>query len=144
LKRAILILSALALVACAGCAQEIIVADSVTLYWDAVTTDSNGDPLLPIDIVEYDGYLDDGMATDPQDIAQLTYLGRVAVAQMAVTPPNRAVWYLGVRAVVTTGGVPVYSLISWSTEEPPITQTGPFAVVPGLDGVPKVEQLRAE
>lgn len=144
MKRALLILTALALASVTGCAQEIIVADSVTLYWDAVTTDSNGDPLLDIDTVEYDVYLDDGSAIDPQDIAQLTYLGRVVETWMVVVPLSRAVWYLGARAVVTTGGVPVYSLIAWSTDEPPITQDGPFAVVPNLDGVPMVEALRAE
>jgi hypothetical protein len=144
MKRALLILAVLVLVSVVGCAQEIIVADMVTLYWDAATTDINGDLLLSIDTVEYDVYLDDGTANDPQDIAQLMYLGRVSAPQMVMTLPNRAVWYLGARVVITTAGVPVYGLIGWSIDEPPITQDGPFAVVPNLDGAPMVRQLRAE
>ena len=144
MRRAALFLAVLVVIAATSCAQEIIVADTVTLYWDAATTDINGDPLLSIDSVEYDVYLDDGTASDPQDTAQLTYLGRVSVSQMVVTPPNRAVWYLGVRVVITTAGVSVYGLVGWSTDEPPITQDGPFSVVPNLDGAPIVQQLRAE
>ncbi len=143
MRRAALLLAVLVVIAATGCAQEIIVADTVTLYWDAATTDINGDPLLSIDTVEYDVYLDDG-ASDRQDTVQLTYLGRVSAAQMVVTPPNRAVWYLGVRVVITTGGTPVYGLIGWSIDDPPITQDGPFIVVPNLDGAPIVQQLRAE
>ncbi len=144
MKRALLILAVLVLVSVVGCAQEIIVADTVTLYWDAVTEDINGDPLLSIDTVEYDVYLDDGTASDPQDIAQLTYLGRASVPEMIVTPPSRAVWHLGARVVITTGGVSVYGPIGWSINEPPITATGPFVVVPNLDGAPIIQQLRAE
>ncbi len=143
MRRAALFLAVLVVIAATSCAQEIIVADTVTLYWDAATTDIHDDPLLSIDTVEYDVYLDDG-ASDRQDTVQLTYLGRVSVPQMVVTPPSRAVWYLGVRVVITTAGVPTYGLIGWSIDEPPITATGPFVVVPNLDGAPIIQQLRAE
>ena len=41
-------------------------------------------------------------------------------------------------------GLAVFGLIGWSIDEPPITQYGPSAVVPNLDGAPIIQQLRAE
>jgi len=136
MKRALLILFALALVACVGGAQEILYRDTATFQWDALTEDLNGDPLLSTDVVEYDVWLDDGSATDNQDVLQLTYVGRTAALEMLLDFATRVTWYAGVQAIVTpSGGPAVYSDIAWSTEEIPVTQTGPFVYVPLLDGL---------
>jgi len=134
-KRVVLILAALALVACVGGAQEILYRDEATLQWDAVTTDLNGDPLLATDLVQYDVYLDDGSAVDPQDTAQLTWVARTSATELVITFPARVTWYAGVRSSVTPdGGVEVLSDITWSTEPIPATAVGPFVYVPVLDG----------
>jgi hypothetical protein len=47
-------------------AQETIYYESTpTLMWDAVTTDSDGNPFLAGDIVEYEVYLWDYSQGDP-------------------------------------------------------------------------------
>ncbi len=143
MKRALLILAALALVACVGFTQEILYRDTAIFIWDALTEDLNGDPLLPTDVVEYDVWLDDGSAIDNQDLLQLTYVGRTAATQLLITFPIRVTWNAGVQYIVTpSGGPAVYSEIAWSIEEVPVTQTGPFVYVPELDGLPIPQGLR--
>ena len=131
MKRALLILAALALVACVGGAQEIIYKDQATLQWDAVTTDAAGDPLLPEDAVTYDVYIyDSTLVIDDQNPALLIHMGNTALTEMLITFPARRNWYAGVRAVVTTGEpATYYSAIAWSYNVEDVALL-PFGYVP--------------
>ena len=115
--RKVLSVALFLVVAFAACGQNVVYKDSATLQWDVVATDANGDPLLPTDVVEYEVYIYDytvGVA-NPQDTAQLTYIGITGALEQLVTFPHRTGWAAGVRAMVTDSGANVnYSLIAWS------------------------------
>ena len=124
-----------------GCvsAQETIYYESTpTLMWDAVTTDADGNPFLPGDIIEYEVYLWDYSQGDPtvQPVTSLTYFGTVGVTEIGLTFPYRADWTVAVRTKHTDGGGNItYSGLAYSTvlED---TATGPFVYVPTLQWVP--------
>ena len=104
MKRALLILAALALVACVGGAQEILYRDQATLMWDAVTADSNGDPLLPEDVLEYEVFIyDSALTINDQIIANLLFVGTTSATELLIVFPERRNWYAGVRTKITTG-----------------------------------------
>ena len=135
MRRFALILAALALVACVGSTQEIIYKDQATLQWDPVTTDANGDPLLPEDSVAYEVYIyDSALAIDDQNPANLLYIGETTATEMLIIFPERRNWYAGVRAAVTTGEpATYYSVIAWSYDTEAVADV-PFGYVP-LGGV---------
>lgn len=116
MKRALLILAALALVACVGGAQEILYRDQATLMWDAVTADSNGDPLLPEDVLEYEVFIyDSALTINDQIIANLLFVGTTSATELLIVFPERRNWYAGVRTKITTGEpITSYSAIAWS------------------------------
>jgi len=137
MKRILLILTAIALVACVGGAQEILYQDQATLQWDPITADANGDPLLTGDVVTYEVYYYDANSppTDVQDTAQLTYAGNTTLTELVVTWSVRREWVVGVRGYITDGGGNSGdpSLIAWSNvlEDVDVaTMGGPFIYVP--------------
>lgn len=135
MRRGILVILALALVACAGFTQDIIYRDQATLQWDAVTTDMNDDPLLPGDIVEYEVYIYDAAQTiDDQDPANLIFIATTSATEQLIVFPSRREWYAGVRTKLTTAEPLVtYSPISWSYDAG--AALSPFSYVP-LGGTP--------
>jgi len=145
MRRALLILSALALVACVGFTQDILYRDTATFEWNEVTVDLNGDPLLPTDTVQYDVYLYDfdNPPVDIQDTALLTAMGRTSLTSMDITFPSRITWVAGVRvSVIDVDANETLSDIAWSTEPIPVTAVGPFTYVPVLDGLTSPQGLR--
>jgi len=135
MRRFVFILAALALVACVASTQEIIYRDQATLEWDAVTTDGNGDPLLPEDTVSYEVYIyDSALTIDDQNTANLIYIGETVVTEMLIIFPERKNWYAGVRAKVVTGEpLTNYSAIAWSYDAE-VVEVSPFVYQP-LGGV---------
>lgn len=117
--------------------QEILYRDTATLQWDAVTTDINGDALLPEDTVEYEVYIyDSALTIDDQNTVNLISVGTTSLTEQLITFPSRKNWYAGVRAKLTDGsGYVTYSEIIWSYEEAPVTSVGPFVYQP-LASVP--------
>ena len=124
--------------------QTILYQDTATFMWDAVTTDLNGDPLLPTDVVTYEVFLDDGSAANDQDIAQILYMGVTATTDYLLVFPTRTTWIAGVRAVVTPqGGSPVNSTRAWSDNLADVDPLlGSFTYVPVLSGPSAPENLR--
>ena len=110
MKRALLILAAILLVACVGGAQEILYRDQATLMWDAVTD------VLPEDTVEYEVYIyDSALVISDQIIANLIYVGTTQATELLIVFPERRNWYAGVRTKLTTGEPrTTYSAVSWS------------------------------
>ena len=135
MKRALLILAALALVACVGGTQEILYRDQATLMWDAVTADSAGDPLLPEDVVEYEVYIYDSAATiNDQIIANLLFVGTTSATELLIVFAERRNWYAGVRTKITTGEpLTSFSALAWSYDAEAVA-VSPFVYQP-LGGV---------
>ena len=140
----IVIFGLLLLIAACAFSQTILYRDQAMLQWDAVTTDLNGDPLLPTDVVTYEVFLDDGSAANDQDIAQILYMGVTATTDYVLVFPTRTTWIAGVRAVVTPeGGSPVNSTIAWSDNLADVDPLlGSFTYVPVLSGPSAPENLR--
>lgn len=117
MKRLLIGLVLLALLATAGTCQDVLYRTEATLQWDAVTVDGAGDPFLPTDVVEYEVYIYDYIAgvVDPQSTAELTYMGDTAVAELLIVFPHRTTWAAGVRVRLTDAGSNVtYSAFAWS------------------------------
>jgi hypothetical protein len=142
-KILLVLLLALGITTCVG-AQMVFYQDQATLLWDPVTTDASGDPLLPMDTVEYEIYIYDYVAgvLDDQDPAQLTYVGITSDTQLLIVFPYRTRWVAGGRCKVTDeGGNVDYSLFAWSTNVIDTGPDGPFLYVP-LPRVPALGGLR--
>ncbi len=132
----LLLLAVLLAAACVLPAQDVYYRDQATLQWDAVTTDAQGDPFLPSDVVEYEVYIYDYVAgvTDPQSTAELIYVGATAACELLVVFPHRTTWAAGVRVRLTDAGANVtYSALAWSyiAED----AVSPFVYAPS--GVPR-------
>jgi len=144
MKRFLLVLLlVLGVIACVG-AQMVFYQNEATLLWDPVTTDAQGDPLLPTDVVEYEIYIYDYVegVTDNQDIAQLTYVGTTTATELLIVFPYRTRWVAGGRCKVTDeGGNVDYSLMAWSDNAIDTGPDGPFLYVP-LPRVPSLSGLR--
>ena len=136
MKRLLLILAALALVACVGMAQEPIYRDQATLQWDAIES-------LPEDTVEYEVFIYDAALTiDDQDTACLISVGVTPAVEMLIVFPERRNWYAGVRAKLTTGEpMTSYSAIAWSYDAG-VVATVPFVYQPLGGAVPAPDNLR--
>ena len=136
-----LLIAALFLALALGCvsAQETVYYESTpTLAWDAVTADSDGNPFLPGDTVEYEVYLWDYAGGDPtvQPVTALTYFGVTELTELALSFPYRSDWVVAVRTQHTDGGGTVtYSGLSYSTVAEDVA-VGPFVYVPQLQWVP--------
>ena len=113
----ILVFIFLAIVAFTACAQTVIYKAQGILQWDAPTTDSQGNPFLPSDILTYDVYIYNytiGVA-DPQNVSLLTFIASTSMLEQLIVFPSRAVWAAGVRVMLTdSGGNISYSPIAWS------------------------------
>lgn len=139
MNRLALILLALVLVACAGFAQTVIYRDQATLQWDAVTSDANGDPLLPEDTVTYEVYIyDSALSINDQLPANLIYIGETAATELVIVFPSRRNWYAGVRAKVVTGEpATFYSAIAWSYDATKVADS-PFVYQPLGSAAPAI------
>jgi hypothetical protein len=124
-----------------ACAQTVVYKTQATLQWSAVTQDSTGAPFLPTDVVDYQVYIYNHSigVSDPQNIAQLTYIGTTSALEQIIVFPSRTVWAAGVRVRLTDGGGHVsYSAIAWSyiVADADVV-AGPFLYSPsGLPGKP--------
>ena len=127
-------------------AQEQVYYNSTpTIVWDAVTHDADGNPFLPGDMIEYEVYGYMGADIEEQPIENLTLLGTTTATELQITLDPRVAWYVAVRYKHTDGGGNVnYSPLAYSTEEVPVTQTGPFGYFPSLEAMnlDKVQGLR--
>lgn len=119
--------------------EQVHYIDGATLQWDAVSTDANGDPLLPEDVVSYDVYVYDyyNPPLDDQVVADLILVGSTSTTSLAIdfSGYSRTAWAAGVRAVVTDGqGVVTEGPIAWSYDAVATNPTAPFLYIP-LSGV---------
>lgn len=135
-----LLIAALLIAVALGCAaQETIYYESTpTLAWDAVTTDSEGNPFLAGDVVEYEVYLWDYSQGDPtvQPVTALTYFGVTELTELALSFPYRSDWVVAVRVQHTDGGGTVtYSGLAYSTVQEDVA-VSPFVYVPTLIWAP--------
>lgn len=139
MKRIVLLIGVFLLtVSCFGQVDTVHYIDSATLAWSAVTTDASGEPLLDTDVVTYDVYLyNSAESIDDQDPGVLTAVGSTADVEMPIdfSGMARAMYYAGVRAVVTDGqGAVTVSDIAWSYDAVATDPIQPFAYIP-LSGV---------
>lgn len=145
--RRISFLLAVGLVAAACSAQSLHWTDSASVAWDAVTADEDGVPLAPDDVVAYEVFAYDSAQTiDDQVVGNLVSKGAVAVprATVVLSGSKRAVYWIGVRAVVTTAsGAVERSAIAWSYDNA-ATDGNPFGLIPGggVIKVPKPKKIR--
>jgi len=125
-------------VSCFAQVDTVHYIDSATLAWSAVTTDSEGEPLLDTDVVTYDVYLYNAADTlDDQNPAEISLVGNTADLEMPIdfTGMARAMYYAGVRVVVEDGqGTVTASDIAWSYDPVATDPIQPFAYIP-LGGV---------
>lgn len=130
---------ALLLVAAVAWSQDTIYYESTpTLEWDAVTTDSDGNPFLPTDTVEYEVYLWDMAGGDPtvQPITAFTLYETTAALSSLLAFDYRTEWACIVRVKHTDGGANVtYSDAAYSVVLE-ATATGPFVYSPVLTWLP--------
>jgi hypothetical protein len=115
-KKALLV-SLLIVVAMGASCQTVVYKSQATLQWAAVTQDSGGNAFLPTDVVRYEVYIYNYVTgvVDPQNPAQLTYMGMTAALEQLIVFPYRTTWAAGVRVKMTDGGGNVsYSPIAWS------------------------------
>ncbi len=117
MKKYLLIILALLLSVLVS-SQVIYYRDTVTLQWDDVTTDINGNPLLPEDTISYEVYIYDslfqGIIPD-QTISNLIYIGETTSNELEIIFSSRKNWVAGVRSKVVDGsGAVCYSHIAWS------------------------------
>lgn len=137
MKRLLILALLVGLAACVS-AQTVYYQTAPTLMWDAVTQDSNGDPFLPTDTIEYEVYLwdhDQGDVT-VQLPGALTFFGVTDQTELVLAFPYRATWDVAVRTKHTDAGANVvFSAFGYSTvlED---TATGPFSYVPLLIWIP--------
>jgi hypothetical protein len=127
----------LLLIAAVAFSQVVVYENSALLAWDPITTDANGDALLPGDTVTYDVYFYDydNPPTDVQDISQLTYYASTDLTSMEVIFPSRKQWVVGVRGTIVDGGGTAGSpsAVAWSMIEEDVdvaTMGGPFYYAP--------------
>ena len=127
----------LVVVSCWAQVDQIHYREEAVLMWDEVVLDDEGMPLLSTDTVEYDVYLyDSRLSIDDQDTTNLYTVGRTAENEVTIDfgAMARAMYYAGVRVVVTDGtGSITESQIAWSYD-PEVTALDPFAYIP-LGGV---------
>jgi hypothetical protein len=105
------------IVAMGASCQTVVYKSQATLQWAAVTQDSSGNAFLPTDVVRYEVYIYNYVTgvVDPQNPAQLTYMGMTAALEQLIVFPYRTTWAAGVRVKMTDGGGNVsYSPIAWS------------------------------
>jgi hypothetical protein len=134
-----LLILAFLLVAALAVGQQVYYESTPTLEWDAVTTDSDGNPFLPGDTVEYDVYAWDMAQGDItlQPVTSLSLIGSTTATSLQLSFPYRSEWAVAVRTVHTDGGGnvtvsdPAYSVVEADT------LSGPFWYSPVLFWIPE-------
>jgi len=145
MKKILLIVLMVLVVGVTACGQTVYYKNEATLQWDAVTTDADGNPLLPTDTLTYEVYIYDynvGVA-DPQSIGDLTFIAGTPLLEQLIVFPYRTTWAAGVRTKLVDGDANITcSPLAWSyiPEDADIV-SGPFLYSPF--GIPdKPEDLR--
>jgi hypothetical protein len=134
-----LVTIALIFVAALAVGQQVYYESTPTLEWDAVTTDSDGNPFLAGDTVEYEVLIWDMAQGDItlQPVAALSSLGITTALSMQLSFPYRSEWAVAVRTQHTDGGGnvtlsdPAYSVVEVDT------LSGPFWYSPVLTWIPQ-------
>jgi len=134
MKKVFLVLLMLFIVALTACGQTVYYKNEATLQWDPVTTDADGNPLLPTDTLTYEVYIYDyniGVA-DPQSTAELAFIDEVAACGKLIVFPHRTTWAAGVRTKLVDGDANItYSPLAWSyIPEDADLVSGPFLYSP--------------
>ena len=134
MKKLLLVILMVLMVGVIACGQTVHYKNEATLQWDAVTTDADGNPLLPTDTLTYEIYIYDyniGI-TDPQSTTELTFINETAVVEQLIVFPHRTIWAAGVRTKLIDGNANVtYSLLAWSyIPEDADLVSGPFLYSP--------------
>jgi hypothetical protein len=127
-KKVLLTMAAVALVATLAWAQPWHTANQVTVAWDAVTTDENGDPLdTAVADIQYKVFVSNAITdpskTNPVEVAQ------VATTEHLITLGVEGRYYVGVSTVRVepgTSNVVAQSAIAWS-DDTTLTDT-PFGL----------------
>lgn len=142
MRRAWIIL-AVALAAMACSAQTLHWRDNATVAWDAVTADEAGVPLDPEASVAYEVFIRNSTA----DVSTAATLGSTSETSfgLSIASMPRALYWVGVRTVITLGANVDRSEISWSNEDT-ATNNAPFGFVPksGVYVVPKPKRIRIQ
>ena len=119
-------------------AQQIFYELTPTLEWEPVVTDSNGDPFLAGDTVEYQVYTWDMAQGDItlQDVSTLRLIGTTDQTALQLSFPYRTEWAAAVRTKHTdAGGTVTYSPLAYSTVEADVASS-PFWYSPVLIWLP--------
>jgi hypothetical protein len=118
--------------------EEIYYNSSPTLEWDYDYLDSDGNPLLPDDTVNFELYLWDqnnGLITE-QAIESLTPLSVTTELNYTLSFPYRSTWAVALRAVVIDGdGNISESDFAYTTVQEDVS-LNPFVYAPILIYVP--------
>lgn len=101
---------------------QIVTPNQVTVAWDVVTTDVDGDPIDPAD-VSYQVYIVP-LGMDKTVEANWQHVGDTVATTMLIAFTVKGKYWIGVRAVhlVIPGGM------TWSEMDVPYTSPGPFFV----------------
>lgn len=130
------------LVAFAACAQppdvDVVYSGMIPqiVVWDAVTTDINGVPILPDDVISYNIYY----ALAP-GIDDKVFLANVTFPEGTVdfSSLHRGYYYVGVSTTgETAGGAIEESSIAWSSDPVAVGPTSRFAYLVTGDLLPAV------
>jgi len=130
---------ALLFVAALAVGQQVYYESTPTLEWEPVTTDSDGNPFLAGDTVEYEVLIWDMAQGDVtlQPASELSPIGTVSTTELQLSFPYRSEWAVAVRTVHTdSGGNVTMSDLAYSTVEED-TASGPFWYSPVLTWIPQ-------
>lgn len=105
MKRALLVFALAVLALSCACAQTVIRETAVVVAWDAPTETTDGQPVLPDDAITYRIYIENVLTGARVQVAES------AVLEQAVVIPYRAVWRIGVSALLDG----TESDVAWST-----------------------------
>ena len=106
-----------------GLAQtQIVTPNQVTVAWDPVTTDVDGDPIDPAD-VSYQVYIV-SVDVDKTVEANWQHVGDTVATSMLILFTVKGKYWVGVRSVHLV----IPGEITWSEMDIPFTSPGPFLV----------------
>lgn len=138
MKKWILTIVGLILIASIAFAQEIVYTNQITVAWDAPTQLDTGEPIPSEDIIEYEVWVRDA-------VDEVTYIARTPDLIYTVTMPYEGTFDIGVQTVrMISTGEEVYSGINWSDVDDPVGSTPVPFVARFLKGVREPGNLRIQ